>query len=235
MRWEQTVLLVAGVAALVAWLVWVNGSRLDRLHRRVGASRAVLEAQLMRRAAVAAELATGGLLDPVSSVIVGDAAWAALEAGGEAAGGQQVPTELAALLATGPNGPVRAAPDGPDGPGGIDRSQVESELSATLREVLNDAEEVAELHDDPTGGEVLEELAAAWYRVQLARRFHNDAVTQTRAARRSVFVRVLRLAGSAPEPVTLELDDAWPAGLAHAAAGQPAPGSAATGAEAAAE
>jgi hypothetical protein len=195
----------------------------------------VLEAQLMRRAAVAAELATGGLLDPVSSVIVGEAAWAALEAGGEAAGGQQVPTELAALLATGPNGPVRAAPDGPDGPGGIDRSQVESELSATLREVLNDAEEVAELHDDPTGGEVLEELAAAWYRVQLARRFHNDAVTQTRAARRSVFVRVLRLAGSAPEPVTLELDDAWPAGLAHAAAGQPAPGSAATGAEAAAE
>jgi len=232
MRWEQTVLLVAGVAAVVAWLVWVNGSRLDRLHRRVGASRAVLEAQLMRRAAVAAELATGGLLDPVSSVIVGEAAWAALEAGGEAAGGQQVPTELAALLATGPNGPVRGAPDGP---GGIDRSQVESELSATLREVLNDAQEVAELHEDPTGGEVLEELAAAWYRVQLARRFHNDAVAQTRAARRSLFVRVLRLAGSAPEPVTLELDDAWPAGLAHAAAGQPAPGSAGSGAEVAAE
>ena len=231
MRWEQTVLLVAAVAAVVAWIVWVNGSRLDRLHRRVGASRAVLEAQLMRRAAVAAELATGGLLDPASSVIVGEAAWAALEAGGEAAGGQQVPTELAELLATEPLEPGRVAPAGP---GRIDRSQVESELSATLREVLNDAHEVAELHDDPTGGEVLEELAGAWYRVQLARRFHNDAVAQTRAARRSVIVRVLRLAGSAPEPVTLELDDAWPAGLAHAAAGQPAPGSAGTGAEASA-
>ena len=44
--------------------------------------KAVVDAQLVRRATVAAELATSGLFDPVSSVLVGEAAWAALSAGG---------------------------------------------------------------------------------------------------------------------------------------------------------
>ena len=62
---------------------------------------------------------------------------------------------------------------------------------------------------------LLDELSAAWYRLQLARRFHNDAVALTRSARRAPLVRLLRLAGSAPEPVTFELDDEWPEGLRH--------------------
>ena len=47
--------------------------------------------------------------------------------------------------------------------------------------------------------------------MQLARRFHNEAVAQTRRARGAArSCALLRLAGHAPEPRTLELDDAWP-------------------------
>jgi hypothetical protein len=55
--------------------------------------------------------------------------------------------------------------------------------------------------------------------VQLARRFHNEAVAQAQRMRRGWAVRTLRLAGRAPMPQTLELDDAWPAALGRP--GQP--------------
>jgi hypothetical protein len=80
-RWSEITVYVTIVLALALWWVWVAASRLDRLHRKVGTSRAVLDAQLVRRATVAAELATSGLLDPVSSVLVGEAAWGALSTG----------------------------------------------------------------------------------------------------------------------------------------------------------
>ena len=46
------------------------------------------------------------------------------------------------------------------------------------------------------------------YRIQLARRFHNDAVVQIHQIRRLGLVRVFRLAGYAPLPSTFEMDDA---------------------------
>lgn len=212
--WTDVVLAVVAVVLLLLWLVWVRASRLDRLHRKVGASRAVVEAQLVRRATVAAELATSGLLDPASSVVVGEAAWAALSASG--ADGDVpaglLPADLRALLHADAGRPG----GGPAGPAaGTDRGLVESELTAALHEVLDDADEVVGLGAEPGGQELLEALAAAWYRVQLARRFHNEAVAQTQRVRRGLVVRALRLAGHAPEPRTLELDDAWPAGLAR--------------------
>ena len=48
--------VVVAVVLLATWVTWVAG-RLDRLHVRVEAARAALDAQLLRRAAVAAELA----------------------------------------------------------------------------------------------------------------------------------------------------------------------------------
>jgi len=197
------VLVVVGVVALLLWLVWVRASRLDRLHRKVGASRAVVDAQLVRRASVAAELATSGLLDPASSLVVGEAVWQSLTFGraGDVPAGL-LPADLREQLDS-------TAPD----PGAVDREQVESDLTAALREILDDPDEVAALAEDPLGAGLLEELAAAWYRVQLARRFHNEAVAQTQRVRRGAIVRLLRLAGHAPEPQTLELDDAWPQGL----------------------
>lgn len=213
MTWSETAFLVAVVVLLVGWRVWVAASRLDRLHRKVAASRAVVEAQLVRRASAAAGLSSSGLMDPVSSLLVGEAAWAALATGGpEVDGLRSLPADVAALA------------DGPDGlapTGGLDRGLVESELSQTLRAALDDPEEVAEMRTESDGAELLEALAASWYRAQLARRFHNEAVAQAQRVRRSWFARTLRLAGRAPMPRTLELDDAWPPALGRP--GQPTP------------
>jgi hypothetical protein len=202
MRWSEITVYVTIVVALALWWVWVAASRLDRLHRKVNSSRAVLDAQLVRRATVAAELATSGLLDPVSSVLVGEAAWAALSTGTS-----ELPVDLLALV--GPDD----VPAGGAALLAVDRGGIESELSATLREALDDPDEVAALRADPAGDELVDLLASSWYRVQLARRFSNEAVVQTVRARRGPLVRLLRLAGHAPEPKALELDDAWPENL----------------------
>lgn len=47
--------VVAVVVLLAAWVTW-TATRLDRLHSRVGAARAALDAQLVRRAAAARAL-----------------------------------------------------------------------------------------------------------------------------------------------------------------------------------
>ena len=224
MRWSEVAGVVVLVLAVLVWSVWVAASRLDRLHRKVGASRSVVQAQLDRRATVAAELATSGLLDPVSSVLVGEAAWSALGADGVTR--PDAPPELLALLLSDPRaGDERAlsSPTGGAAPSDDElreeRGQVESELSATLRAVLDDPDEIAAMRSVPGGDELLDALSSAWYRAEIARRFHNEAVLQTQRVRRGRFVRLLRLAGHAPEPGTLELDDAWPGALARPGVG----------------
>lgn len=215
MSWSELFVYITIVLALALWWVWVAASRLDRLHRKVSSSKAVLDAQLVRRATVAAELATSGLFDPVSSVLVGEAAWAALSAGGpDVTEDGSLPADLRRLLAS-DRGAVPLIEDRPahERRVPVDRGRIESELSATLREVLDDPDEVAALRADPTGNELVEALASAWYRVQLARRFHNEAVSQTALARSGPLVRLMRLAGHAPAPHSLELDDTWPENL----------------------
>jgi hypothetical protein len=214
MTWSEVSFWVVVLLALGMWWVWVAASRLDRLHRKVSACRAVVDAQLVRRATVAAELATSGLLDPASSVLVGEAAWAALAVGGsDAAATVVVPGDLAELLAA--DGATNDVGDWRVQSAAPDRERIESELSATLREVLDDPGEVEALRHDDGGDELLAALSSAWYRVQLSRRFLNEAVGQTRGVRRGFFVRTLRLAGRAAEPRMLELDDAWPENLAR--------------------
>lgn len=66
-------IVVAVVAIIGVYLSWTAG-RLDRLHARVDGSRASLEAQLFRRSGVAIEVATSGLLDPATAILVADAA-----------------------------------------------------------------------------------------------------------------------------------------------------------------
>ncbi|HEY3733983.1 MAG TPA: hypothetical protein VGL63_08710 [Streptosporangiaceae bacterium] len=66
-------LAIAVATFLVVYLSWRAG-RLDRLHARVEAARAALEAALLRRNCVAAELASSGLLDPATSVLLAGAA-----------------------------------------------------------------------------------------------------------------------------------------------------------------
>ena len=50
--------------------------------------------------------------------------------------------------------------------------------------------------------------------MQLARRFHNDAVTDVRSVRRKWAVRIFHLAGHTPMPTTIEFDDESPRHLA---------------------
>jgi hypothetical protein len=68
--------IAVAVVAVGIYLSWTAG-RLDRLHTRIDTARASLDAQLVRRASVAIELATSGLLDPAASIVLYEAAHAA--------------------------------------------------------------------------------------------------------------------------------------------------------------
>jgi hypothetical protein len=68
------VILIVVAAILAGVYVSWRAGRLDRLHARVEAARAALDAALLRRSAVALELAAGGLLDPATSLLIAGAA-----------------------------------------------------------------------------------------------------------------------------------------------------------------
>jgi hypothetical protein len=90
-------------------------------------------------------------------------------------------------------------------------AQAESGLSQVLRAVFASPESIAAVRAEAP--ELVDELAAACRKVELARRFHNDHVTSARALRSRRRVRWFRLAGHAPEPTTVDLDDVPPPGL----------------------
>jgi hypothetical protein len=90
---------------------------------------------------------------------------------------------------------------------------VESELTAALLATLDDPDEVAEVSSEQPGAALLADLADRCQRVALSRRFHNDAVQSTRRQRARPIVRIFRLAGRTPLPVTWEMDDTVPSGL----------------------
>jgi hypothetical protein len=75
------VILIIAAAILVGVYVSWRAGRLDRLHARVEAARAALDAALVRRSAVALELAASGLLDPATSLLIAGAAHDARAAG----------------------------------------------------------------------------------------------------------------------------------------------------------
>lgn len=174
---EWLFVTIAVLAMLGVYLSWTAG-RLDRRHARIAASLAVLDAELLRRSASVLDLATAGLLDPATAVVLADAASRA-----------------------------RTAADG-------DRYQAESDLTAVLVAALGDPEDVAELRADPAAAAALDDLATACRRAAHARRFHNELVRGVVRLRRKALVRWLRLAGYAPMPEMVELDDTIPDGLA---------------------
>jgi len=194
MSWEGWTLVVVLLVLVLGWVLWLLASRVDRLHRKVLRSRATLELQLAQRAAAAHELAMSGALDPVESVLLADVAQRA--------------------SAGAPGGVVRdgleGVPDIEPPPGDIDRSLVESELSRTLRAILETHAESEPLTDHPLAAEPLRRLDAAWYRLELARRFHNAHVAEARRMRANPVVRVLHLAGRATMPEPFDMDDARP-------------------------
>lgn len=174
------------LALIILLLVWAAtglASRLDRLHHRIAGDSQALDAQLVRRASSALELVRLGILDPAATLVIAEAATRILDE------------------------------DDRNEFGVAEREIAESELSLALRAGLSDKETMQQIADDELGRDIIRSLASAWVRAQMARRFHNDAVAHTRRIRSKFLVRVLRLAGRAPMPVMIELDDDLPEGL----------------------
>ncbi|HET6191337.1 MAG TPA: hypothetical protein VFE59_30575 [Trebonia sp.] len=67
--------LVLVVLAMVLWGFYISwrASRLDRLHNRLEAARTALDLAMVRRSSAAYELASSGLLDPATSLLLADA------------------------------------------------------------------------------------------------------------------------------------------------------------------
>ncbi len=93
------------------------------------------------------------------------------------------------------------------------REMPESDLTRALRAVFSQPDFRALLAGREGAEELLTELESASHQVFLARKFYNDAVAATLAARQRWLARVLRLAGRAPHPEFFEIDDSLvPAG-----------------------
>jgi hypothetical protein len=123
-----TWIAVAGVAVLLLglYLSWTAG-RLDRLHTRIDAARAALDAQLLRRASITQELATAGVLDPAASILLYQTAHAARQAEDEhrEVAESELSQALRAVFAEADA--VQAVRDAPGGPEAV------SELTAAVR------------------------------------------------------------------------------------------------------
>jgi hypothetical protein len=63
------ILIVAAALFVGVYVSWRAG-RIDRLHARVDMARAALDVTLLRRSSVALELATSGLLDPATGLLL---------------------------------------------------------------------------------------------------------------------------------------------------------------------
>lgn len=180
------VVLLVLVMAL-AWYLSALASRLNRLHARVEAARLVLDNQLLQRSAAALELAGTGVLDPASATVLTAAATDAMSA----------IEARSAVAATEPFARSLLA----------DRDeqmeQAESDLSRVIGATVTSGEASA-------ADTALLNLSTACQRVQMARRFHNDAVLAAQAVRRKRVVRFAHLAGRAPLPLTVEFDDEIP-------------------------
>lgn len=82
------------------------------------------------------------------------------------------------------------------------RSQAESGLSGALGLLLEDSQHLATAADNV----LLTELSALTDKIRVAIAIHTDAVSRTQMVRKKFVVRIFRLAGTAPLPVTYEFE-----------------------------
>jgi hypothetical protein len=97
--------------------------------------------------------------------------------------------------------------------GSDEREHAESDLSRTLRAVIDQERLRERLAELPSGPDLLDELDTAVAKVVYARRFYNNAVAVTRAAQRRWLARTLRLAGHTEYPQFFEIDDGPPTSM----------------------
>lgn len=89
----------------------------------------------------------------------------------------------------------------------------ESELTEALADAFEDQTFVNEFRSEPAVSQLLDELQSVANRINLAKRFHTEAVTDCLAIREQFVVRIFRLAGSAKKPTSLDFDERIPQGL----------------------
>ena len=65
----DVILIIAGALFVGVYMSWRAG-RIDRLNRRADMARVALDVTLLRRGSLALELATSGLLDPATSLLL---------------------------------------------------------------------------------------------------------------------------------------------------------------------
>jgi len=82
------------------------------------------------------------------------------------------------------------------------RSQAESGLSGALGLLLEDSAHLATAADSA----LLTELSTLTDKIRVAIAIHTDAVARTQMVRRKLIVRLFRLAGTAPLPITYEFE-----------------------------
>jgi len=198
------IVLVVALALLVGVYVSWRAGRIDRLHARVEMARAALDATLLRRSSVALELATSGLLDPATSLLLA----AAVDGTRQGGSGGMGPPRSGGVWGGRP-------PEEEQRP----RDLAESDLTRALRAAFSQPGFRASLSGKEGADELLAEVEAAAHQVFLARKFYNDMVAATRDARRRPLARVLRLSGRAPAPVFFEMDDSLVADRSGASLG----------------
>ena len=163
--------LVVAVVVAVVLSMWITFTltRLDRLHARVDAARAALDAQLVRRAAALQRVA-----EAPDSGLAAERRTALDSLAGTALAGEHL----------------------------AERQTIENAVGRAVVELAKPGIGVAAAS--------VAELREAAARVQVARRFYNDAVRDTRSLRARRLPRVLRLAGRVDLPQFFDIDDTVP-------------------------
>lgn len=179
------ILVVVIMSVYVSW----RAGRLDRLHHRADGARTALDLALVRRSSSAYELASSGLLDPATSLLLADAARRVKE--GEGTRGIE-----GTRGADGTRDSVLA------------RELAESDLTRALRAAFSQPEFRQSIKGSEGAEELVAEVEAAAHQVYLARKFYNDVAARTLDARHKRLARLFRLAGHAPAPAFFEMDDA---------------------------
>ncbi len=229
-------IIVLAILAVVLWSFYISwrASRLDRLHNRVEAARTALDLALVRRASAASDLASSGLVDPATSLLLADAVRRARLA--NPAERDLAESDLTrALRATlGEQGDSGELEDDDGSPGAGDRvpghrdgtAATAATSGAAARQGLGTAPGAARpgavaastgpvraipQEDGPAeeegAEELFDEVEKAARQVFIARKFYNDVAGRTIDARRRPLARVLRLSGSAKQPEFFDMDD----------------------------
>ena len=221
----ETVTLAFAALVLIAWYLTYTAARLHRLHTRAEGALAALDAQLVRRAEACVELANSAALDPATSLLLAGAATDCLDAAaddmrgldwaeGDLAQREALESDLSVTMrhalgflaergeASGASG--ASGVSGPSGASGVSGPSGASGASGASRAFGASGRAGSTEAPDDAGGRVRD----AHRRVQLARRFYNDAVVDVQRLRGNPAVRVFGLAGRAALPRTMEFDDA---------------------------